>query len=136
MNQEVELLRELVSIASPSTQEQAASAYLAEAMQARGYDEAFVDEAGNPVGIWGRGPRKIVLLGHIDTVPGHIPVRQEVDLLYGRGSVDAKGPLACFVSAVARLPKSDTCRQVVIGAVEEEAASSKGARHVIGRYHP
>jgi LysW-gamma-L-lysine carboxypeptidase len=136
MNQEVELLRELVSIASPSTQEQAASAYLAEAMRARGYDEAFVDEAGNPVGVWGSGAREIVLLGHIDTVPGHIPVRQEGDLLYGRGSVDAKGPLACFVSAVARLPKSDTCRLVVIGAVEEEAASSKGARHVIGRYQP
>jgi [amino group carrier protein]-lysine/ornithine hydrolase len=136
MNQDVELLRELVSIASPSTQEQVASAYLAAAMRARGYDEAFVDEAGNPVGIWGKGEREIVLLGHIDTVPGRIPVRQEGDLLYGRGSVDAKGPLACFVSAVARLPKSDTCRLVVIGAVEEEAASSKGARHVVGRYHP
>ena len=93
MNQEVELLRELVSIASPSTQEQAASAYLVDAMRARGYDEAFVDAAGNAVGIWGRGEREIVLLGHIDTVPGHIPVRQEGDLLYGRGSVDAKGPL-------------------------------------------
>jgi len=136
MNQDVEFLRELVSIASPSTQEQAASAYLVEAMRGRDYDEAFVDEAGNAVGIWGRGARELVLLGHIDTVPGHIPVRQEGDLLYGRGSVDAKGPLACFVSAVARLPKLDTCRLVVVGAVEEEAASSKGARHVIGRYHP
>ena len=136
MNQEVELLRELVSIASPSTQEQAASAYLVEAMRTRGYDEAFVDAAGNAVGIWGSGERELVLLGHIDTVPGHIPVRQEGDLLYGRGSVDAKGPLACFVSAVARLPKSDRCRLVVVGAVEEEAASSKGARHVIGKYHP
>ena len=81
MNQEVEMLRELVSIASPSTQEQAASVYLVDAMQARGYDEAFVDAAGNAVGIWGKGEREIVLLGHIDTVPGHIPVRQEGDLL-------------------------------------------------------
>ena len=81
MNQEVELLRELVSIASPSTQEQAASTYLVDAMRALGYDEAFVDAAGNAVGIWGKGEREIVLLGHIDTVPGHIPVRQEGDLL-------------------------------------------------------
>jgi LysW-gamma-L-lysine carboxypeptidase len=136
MNQDVELLRELVQIESPSTQEQAASAYLAEAMRARGYDTAFVDAAGNAVGIWGRGPREIVLLGHIDTVPGYIPVRQEGEVLYGRGTVDAKGPLACFVSAVARLPKSDAYRLIVIGAVEEEAASSKGARHVIDRYRP
>lgn len=136
MNQDIALLHHLVSIDSPSTEELAASTYLAEAMRARGYDDAYVDEVGNAIGIWGHGPRDIVLLGHIDTVPGHIPVRQEGDLLYGRGSVDAKGPLACFVSAVARLPKSHAYRLVVVGAVEEEAASSKGARHVITRYHP
>jgi LysW-gamma-L-lysine carboxypeptidase len=136
VNQDTVLLQELVAIYSPSRQEHEASAYLVEAMRARGYDAAFVDAAGNAVGTWGDGPQEIVLLGHIDTVPGVIPVRQEGDILYGRGSVDAKGPLACFVAAVSRLPKPRTCRLVVIGAVEEEAASSKGARHVIERYHP
>lgn len=136
MNLDMTLLHDLVSIDSPSTQEHAASMYLVEAMRSRGYDDAFVDEAGNAVGVWGSGAREIVLLGHIDTVPGHIPVRQEGDVLYGRGTVDAKGPLACFTAAVARLPKSAQYRLVVIGAVEEEAASSKGARHVIERYHP
>ena len=126
MNQEVELLRELVSIASPSTQEQAASAYLVDAMRARGYDEAFVDAAGNAVGIWGRGEREIVLLGHIDTVPGHIPVRQEGDLLYGRGSVDAKGPLACFVSAVARLPKMTRVVWWWLGLLKKKPRRRKG----------
>ena len=47
-----------------------------------------------------------------------------------------KGPLACFVAAVSRLPKDRHCRVVVIGAVEEEAASSKGARYVIDQYQP
>jgi LysW-gamma-L-lysine carboxypeptidase len=136
VSQDITLLQELVSIYSPSTQEQTASTYLVEAMRARGYDEAFVDGAGNAVGIWGSGARDIVLLGHIDTVPGFIPVRQEGDLLYGRGSVDAKGPLACFVAAVSRLPKHTDYRLVVIGAVEEEAASSKGARYVIDQYRP
>ena len=40
-----------------------------------------------------------MLLGHIDTVPGRVPVRREGGRLYGRGAVDAKGPLACFVAA-------------------------------------
>jgi LysW-gamma-L-lysine carboxypeptidase len=136
VNHDIELLRDLVSIYSPSTQEREASTYLVEAMRLRGYDDAFVDGAGNAVGIWGQGPRDIVLLGHIDTVPGVIPVHQEGDTLYGRGSVDAKGPLACFVAAVSRLPKDPHCRVVVIGAVEEEASSSKGARYVIDRYQP
>ena len=88
------------------------------------------------MGVWGRGSREIVLLGHIDTVPGRIPVRREGDILHGRGSVDAKGPLACFVAAVSRLPKPLDYRVVVVGAVEEEAASSKGARYVIPYYQP
>jgi LysW-gamma-L-lysine carboxypeptidase len=136
VNQDITLLRELVGIYSPSTEEREASDYLVSVMRHRGYDESFVDGAGNAVGIWGRGGREIVLLGHIDTVPGFIPVRQEGDVLFGRGSVDAKGPLACFVAAVSRLPRDLDCRLVVVGAVEEEAASSKGARFAIDHYRP
>jgi len=62
MNQDVELLRELVSIASPSAQEQAASAYLAEACARRGYNEAFVDEVA-PVGIWVRASGRLCCSG-------------------------------------------------------------------------
>jgi LysW-gamma-L-lysine carboxypeptidase len=77
-----------------------------------------------------------VLLGHIDTVPGEIPVRIEGDVLHGRGSVDAKGPLAAFVMAAAQaLPRPGT-RLVVIGAVEEESASSKGARLAVTEHQP
>ncbi|HEX8030671.1 MAG TPA: M20/M25/M40 family metallo-hydrolase, partial [Vicinamibacterales bacterium] len=93
-----ELVRGLVAIPSVSRHEAAASTWLAEQMQSAGYDRAFVDDAGNAVGELGEASaaRTIVLLGHIDTVPGNIPVRIENGLLYGRGSVDAKGPLATF----------------------------------------
>jgi LysW-gamma-L-lysine carboxypeptidase len=100
-----------------------------------GYDEAFIDAAGNAVGIVGRGPKQVVLLGHIDTVPGEIPVHVDNDILYGRGSVDAKGPLACFVDAVARVGAKDGWQFVVIGAVEEER-DSEGARFVVNQYKP
>ncbi|MFZ1770858.1 MAG: M20/M25/M40 family metallo-hydrolase, partial [Caldilinea sp.] len=111
MNREqaVDLLRGLVAIPSLSHQEAEASAWLAGQMRAAGYDRAFVDTAGNAVGELGAADaaRVIVLLGHIDTVPGDIPVRIEAtaegDVLYGRGSVDAKGPLATFVAAAARV---------------------------------
>ena len=53
----------------------------------------FVELPGQPT-------RDIVLLGHMDTVPGDIPIRREGDVLYGRGSVDAKGPLAAFSPAL------------------------------------
>ncbi|HAJ38538.1 MAG TPA: hypothetical protein DCL15_22960 [Chloroflexi bacterium] len=142
--QAIELLRGLVAIPSLSQQEAAASAWLVQQMTALGYDRAFVDAAGNAVGEIGAmdAAQTIVLLGHIDTVPGNIPVRIEStaagDALYGRGSVDAKGPLATFTAAVARVGSAwahaHNVRLVVVGAVEEEAASSKGARFIRDRF--
>jgi LysW-gamma-L-lysine carboxypeptidase len=94
-----------------------------------------VDAAGNAVGIRSapgdEAPEKtVMLLGHIDTVPGVIPVRVERGLLFGRGSVDAKGPLATLVLAGAALQIPPGVRLVVAGAVEEEVATSRGARQV------
>ncbi len=138
---EIEFLQQLVAIPSLPGQEDAAAAFLVESMAALGM-RAFIDEAGNAVGIReyadhsNRINKEIVLLGHMDTVPGDIPVRIEHDRLYGRGAVDAKGPLATFVIAAARAQLAPGTRLVVIGAVEEESATSKGARHVAANYQP
>jgi LysW-gamma-L-lysine carboxypeptidase len=141
----VDLLHGLVAIPSLSGEESAAVAWLVSQMRALGYDRAFVDGAGNAVGELGSATARhtVVLLGHIDTVPGKIPVRVEEDetgaRLYGRGSVDAKGPLATFTAAVARLGSAwahdHELRVVVVGAVEEEAATSKGARFIAARFN-
>lgn len=120
-----ELVRGLVAIPSLSRREGDAVRWLVARMAERGF-HAFVDEAGNAVGEIGRGPRHVVLLGHIDTVPGEIPVRIEDGELVGRGAVDAKGPLAAFVAA-ATTPVAGL-RVSVVGAVEEESPTSKGAR--------
>ena len=136
-----ELVRGLVAIPSLSRHEAAASTWLVEQMRAAGYDRAFVDGAGNAVGELGDASagRTIVLLGHIDTVPGNIPVRIEGDTLFGRGSVDAKGPLATFAAGAARFgsaaARAADVRVVVVGAVEEEAATSKGARFIASRFN-
>lgn len=94
---------------------------------------AEVDAAGNAVGMRGDGENEIILLGHIDTFPGNPPVCREGDVLYGRGSVDAKSPLATFTAAVSQVAVPDGWRLTVVGAVEEEAATSKGARHMLVR---
>ncbi len=132
----------LVSHYSPSGQERGAVEWLVARMKALGYADAFIDGAGNAVGVLGDGPRKVVLLGHIDTVPGEIPVSltpspspEGRGELYGRGSVDAKGPLACFTDAAARVGAVDGWQFVVIGAVEEER-DSEGARFVVDKYRP
>jgi len=139
---DIETLWQLVSHYSPSGQETAAVAALLRRFQALGYTKAFRDAAGNAVGVMGHGPRQIILLGHIDTVPGEIPPRIETlpnegEVLFGRGSVDAKGPLAAFTDAVAAVGPRTGWQLIVIGAVDEER-ESVGARFVARQadYHP
>jgi LysW-gamma-L-lysine carboxypeptidase len=142
-----ETLLNLVKIFSPSGCEEAAVGYLVGRMQALHFTQTFADTAGNAVGVMGSGPRQVVLLGHIDTVPGEIPVRVESIspapdplsppsmVLFGRGSVDAKGPLSAFVDAVAACGPLPGWQMVVIGAVGEEQ-DSPGAQYVLPLYHP
>jgi LysW-gamma-L-lysine carboxypeptidase len=129
------LLQGLLEIYSPTGQEAPAVEYLVTQMRQAGL-EAHVDEIGNAVGSAGDGPLTIVLLGHIDTVSGFIPVSREGDRLNGRGAVDAKGPLACFTAAAVRARDRLAGRRViVIGAVGEEG-DSRGAHFIKDRYRP
>ncbi len=130
------LLCDLVAIPSPSTYEENASRFLADWMRGHGYDEAYVDASGSAVGIIGSGSREIVLIGHIDTFGGNFPVRREGRLLYGRGSVDAKGPLCTFAAAAAQARLNPDIKLIVVGATEEEVASSRGAVYAAARFHP
>lgn len=133
----IAFLREIVAIPSPSTQEQEVAAHSVAVMRALGF-EAEVDAVGNAVGRLGAGQREALLLGHIDTAPGLAPLRLDQGRLYGRGAVDAKGPFATFIMAAARAAAAGLAnlRITVVGAVEEEAATSRGARHVAATYRP
>lgn len=135
-------LAELVATPSVSGTERAAAGVFVRHAAALGLD-AEIDEAGNAIGHRGasatdaaaRGVH-IVLLGHIDTAPGEIPVRVEDGVLHGRGSVDAKGPLAAMLCAAARAEIPDGVRLTVAGAVGEETTGSLGARFLVGQYRP
>ena len=126
----IELLHDLVAIPSTSTNEADAVDFLTGWMAEQGF-ETGIDAAGNAIGRIGSGSRQIVLLGHIDTVPGQIPVRIEDGVLHGRGSVDAKGPLATFACAALEAARQGAnVRITVVGAVGEEHIGSVGARQV------
>ncbi len=133
----IRFFREALEVPSPSGQERLVAQHFARGMKAMGM-KAWVDEADNARGIWGHGPLEIALLGHIDTVPGEVPVRIEGDKLFGRGAVDAKGPFTAFVLATGALPEAlkDKLTIHLIGATEEEVPSSKGARYVAQKLKP
>lgn len=101
-------------------------------------DRAWVDDAGNARAEAGNGTRALLFLGHLDTVPGVVPVRIESEVLYGRGSVDAKGSAVAAAVALARAPAPVRAAWTLrwAGAVEEEVASSRGARHLLATAPP
>ncbi len=126
----------LVSRYSPSGEEAEAVNFLVNRMLDLGFTHTYRDEVGNAIGVMGAGPKQIILLGHIDTVPGEVPIQlDEAGRLFGRGTVDAKGPLAAFVDAVAEIGPVEGSQFIVIGAVDEEN-ESKGARAIVDQYSP
>jgi LysW-gamma-L-lysine carboxypeptidase len=126
----VALLRRMVEIESVTGGEDELADYLVRRMRELGF-RSHRDDAGNAVGSLGDGDGPVImLLGHLDTVPGRLPVRVDDGALHGRGSVDAKGPLATMVWAAARAGEGCGARLVVVGAVGEEGLSP-GARHLL-----
>ena len=124
------LLFDLVSTPSVSGEEGEAAERLVEFFEANGR-EASTDEVGNV-----RAPADdaVLLTSHVDTVPGHVPVRitdgaDDVapdggPVLWGRGSVDATGPLAAMAAAAVETGVS------FVGVVGEET-DSRGARYLV-----
>ncbi|WP_049933737.1 M20/M25/M40 family metallo-hydrolase [Halarchaeum acidiphilum] len=88
---------------------------------------ARVDDAGNTLASKGgerEGPH-VVLNTHIDTVPPHIPPKRDGDVLRGRGSCDAKGPLAVlFAAFLATEPERGT---LTLAVTPDEETDSTGA---------
>ncbi|MDS0297285.1 [LysW]-lysine hydrolase [Halogeometricum sp. S1BR25-6] len=114
------LLADLVATPAVSGNESAAAERLRAFFEAHDR-EVWIDEVGNV-----RAPAddSVLLTSHIDTVPGNVPVKIEDDVLWGRGSVDATGPLASMAVAAVETGVS------FVGVVEEET-TSKGAWHLI-----
>ncbi|WP_019854050.1 M20/M25/M40 family metallo-hydrolase [Actinopolyspora mortivallis] len=127
------LLSRAVQIPSVSGDENALAEYLESWCRSEGI-ASRTDEAGNLVAERGTGPRTLMLLGHMDTVPFHWPPEWDGDRLSGRGSVDAKASLATFLEVLRDATVPPGWRIRVVGAVEEEISSSRGAFHVRDNY--
>ena len=131
----VRLLFDLVSVPGPSGEETEASRLLTSRLPGLGWDFVEIDEVGNVVATKGNGPSEFLLLGHIDTVPGGPEVRIEDNFLWGRGSVDARGPLCAFAVAGGSVELPPEWRLTLVAAVREET-DSLGARHRVPLHAP
>jgi LysW-gamma-L-lysine carboxypeptidase len=126
----VDLLTRIVNIYSPSGKEEEISLFLADEMKKLGF-RVRRDEVGNVIGEVGEGSPVILLCGHMDTVEGEIPVRVEDGQLYGRGSVDAKGPLAAMIVAASKFVADGFPGKILVVGVVDEEKGGTGIQHFV-----
>ena len=126
----VDLLTRMVNIYSPSGQEEEISTFLADEMTKLGF-KVHRDDVGNVIGEIGEGSPIVLLCGHMDTVEGVIPVHVEDGQLYGRGSVDAKGPLAAMIVAASTFVKKGFPGKILVVGVVDEEGTGKGIQHFV-----
>ncbi|MEM3174542.1 MAG: M20/M25/M40 family metallo-hydrolase, partial [Candidatus Bathyarchaeia archaeon] len=127
----VNLLRKMLEIYSPSGREEKLSLFLASELEKLGFERVWRNSVGNVYGEIGSGEPAILLCGHMDTVPGWIPVKIENNRLYGRGAVDAKSSLASMIIAAADLRTEVSSGKITVACVVDEEGGAKGIRHLI-----
>ena len=134
----IELTRQLIQIPSTTYHEQAAGEFLDRFLAAEGWAVERMPvprpAPGTP-GAEGGGerfnlyaeqpgvPAEIVLSTHFDTVPPYVPLREDDDTLYGRGTCDAKGILAAMVAAADQL-RAEKVKVGMLFVVGEERDSA------------
>lgn len=132
MDTYIKLLYEMIKLYTPSGREEKIAQMLKEKMLNEfGADKAYLDRAGNVIGVYDGIEPSILLCGHMDTVPGELPVKLDEEYIYGRGAVDAKSSLAAFISAASELKKASFRNKVIVAAVVDEEDTGKGVKTII-----
>ena len=98
--------------------------FLVEALRDHGADP-LVDEAGNTLATKGNGSPHVVLNTHVDTVSPHVPYDRDDERIHGRGSCDAKGPLAAILAAFLGIAPDEG--RLTLAVTPDEEVYSTGA---------
>jgi len=121
-----EYLLELLSSYTPSGEEEKALSFFEKVSQELNLNLKFTPSKSYYLG---SESSKILLVSHIDTVPGFIKPKEENQVIYGRGAIDDKGPLVAMLLATYILYEKGY--NVSFAALSDEENKSKGARELV-----
>ena len=125
----VELLKRALEIYTPSRSEsQLANLIKEKCLDDLGFEKVNIDSVGNVIATKGNGTPRILLCGHMDTVPGQIPVRIDSGFLFGRGASDAKAPLISMLLACSEFKQRGT---IIFAGVVDEEGNATGIKELV-----
>ncbi|MBA3749745.1 MAG: M20/M25/M40 family metallo-hydrolase [Nitrosopumilus sp.] len=125
----IELLKKSLDIYSPSRSESKLANFLKDVCLDLGFEQTNIDSVGNVIAVKGDGDPVILLCGHMDTVPGIVPVRLDGDYMYGRGASDAKAPLISMLLGAADFPKQNGT--IIFAGVVDEEGNATGIKNLV-----
>ena len=131
----VGLLVDIVAVPSPTGHEEDAARMLADRLPRFGWETSHLDGAGSVIATRGNGDKELVLLSHIDTVPGGPKLFVNEERIEGRGSVDAKSPCCALAVGGGAVEVPRDWRITFVAAVGEEI-DSRGARFRMPLHEP
>jgi len=114
-------LKKCIEYYSPSGKEKEYSEFLGRFLEKSNFSVKF-DEVGNLIAHKGEGKPIILLVSHMDTIPGLLPVIIKEGKIFGRGAVDCKASLAAMVFSIANFNFQEIKKGKIIfaGIVREE----------------
>ena len=125
----IELLKRALEIYTPSRSEaQLANLIKEKCLDDLGFEKVNIDSVGNVIATKGNGTPRILLCGHMDTVPGQIPVRIDSGFLFGRGASDAKAPLISMLLACSEFKQRGT---IIFAGVVDEEGNATGIKELV-----
>jgi LysW-gamma-L-lysine carboxypeptidase len=126
----IELLNRSLNEYTPSRAEASLANLLKDkSINELGFEKTNIDNVGNVIATKGSGRPVILLCGHMDTVPGRIPVRIENGYLYGRGASDAKSSLIAMLLAASEFPKQRGT--IIFAGVVDEEGNATGIKELV-----
>ena len=146
----LQLTRKLVEIESITGNEAEVGAFLAHELEGLGYQvermevppQAGALEKGSAAkerfNLWATPPGstpEIVFSTHMDTVPPFLPIREDADKIYGRGTCDAKGILATQIAAALKLREQGIPVGLLFVVGEERDSQGRADRQSAGTRH-
>lgn len=126
-----EVLVRLLEVYTPTGMEKAMEGVWHKVSKELGFEECWKDEAGNYFASSGEGPVTVLLASHVDTVPGNFGIKVDENCVYGRGAVDAKGPLASMLLGASLFANDFHDVKVVVAGLVDEEGKSLGAKQLL-----